>query len=121
MGTNCSLKPEHETQVRPLLALAPEQAKLAWERSAKKAAGRPITARLVTRSVRELQRAAAAAESVVPEQPRPSRTEQRQLINGAIGQLLVLISQKAAYDALTEKVEALHWLVQSLFTRRSPR
>jgi hypothetical protein len=51
LGTNCSLTPEHEGQVRPLIELPPEQAKVAWENSAKKAAGGKITARLVERCV----------------------------------------------------------------------
>jgi hypothetical protein len=37
--------------------------------------------------------------------PRQNKGEQRRLINDAIGQLLVLLGQKAKHDLLTEKVE----------------
>ena len=37
-------------------------------------------------------------------------------MNEAIGELLVLLSQKAAHQVLTEKVEALHRHIQALRT-----
>jgi hypothetical protein len=39
------------------------------------------------------------------------------LIDDAIGQLLMLLSQKASHQILTEKVEALHRYIQSLFPK----
>jgi hypothetical protein len=37
------------------------------------------------------------------------------LISDAIGELLVLLSQKTSHDILTRKVEALHGHIQTLF------
>jgi hypothetical protein len=65
LGATSSLqKPEHETQVRPLLGLPPEQAKLAWDRALEAAGTRPVTARLVKAAVEE-QRFGGEAELIV--------------------------------------------------------
>jgi hypothetical protein len=101
-----------------LLGLPPEEVKLAWQYAAQLAGGRQITARLVKRAVHELQ--LTANTPPVSPAPRPNKAEQRRLINDAIGQLLVLLGQKANHDFLTEKVEALHRHIQSLFAA-SPR
>ena len=98
-------KPEYESQVRPLVGLTPGQAQVAWERAIEKAGGRKITARLVKAAVQELQPAGGAKPA--PSQPHQNKAEQRKLIDGAIGELLMLLSQKASHDVLTQKVEAL--------------
>src|SRR5437016_3749635 len=44
---NCKQrKPDHKSQLRPLIGLSLEQALLAWERAAENAGGRRITTRL---------------------------------------------------------------------------
>jgi hypothetical protein len=43
------------------------------------------------------------------------------LIDGAIGELLVLLSQKASHEVLTQKVDALHGHIQSLFPKPSSK
>ena len=45
----------------------------------------------------------------------------KQLIDDTIGQLLLLLSQKANHDILTEKVEALHGYVRALFSKAAKR
>jgi hypothetical protein len=112
-------KPEHEKQVRPLTGLTPEQAQLAWERAVEIAHGRKITERMVKAAVQQLQGASDAQPAT--RKPRQSKAQQRQLINEAIGQLLVLLSQKISYDVLTEKVEALHGHIQALFPKPTPK
>ena len=95
-------RPEHETQVRPLLGLPPDQALAIWENAHKKAGDGKITERLVRSALHEQQRASGAA--LVDVKPRINKVEQRRLINEAFGQLLLLLSQKAAHDVLTEKL-----------------
>jgi hypothetical protein len=116
-------KPEHERQVRPLVGLTAEQAQKAWDRAIEKAGGRKITARLVKAAVQELHPPGGAKP--VPSQPRQNKAEQRKLIDGAIGELLVLLSQKASHEVLTQKVEALHGQIHSLSakpsSKKSPR
>src|SRR5207302_2687500 len=93
---------------------------VAWEQAVKKAGGRKITARLVKNAVNELQPA-----SPTPRKPKaadqPTKSERRQLIKDAFGELLLLLSQKASHDVLTEKVEKLHGHVQGLFSAAAPK
>ena len=110
-------KPEYESQVRPLVGLTPDQAQAAWERAIEKAGGRKITARLVKAAVQELQPPGGAKS--VPSQPHQNKAQQRKLIDGAIGELLVLLSQKASHEVLTQKVETLHGQIHSLFAKPS--
>ena len=88
---------------------------MAWERAAKKASDRKTTAQMVKSAVKELQLAGTA--NPVTRQPRQNKDQQRKLIDGAIGELLVLLSQKASHEALTQKVEALHGHIPSLFPK----
>ena len=54
LGTTSSLKkPPHQTQLRPLAGLTPEQAQLAWQRAAEKAGDREMTERMVKAAVKE--------------------------------------------------------------------
>ena len=75
-----------------------------------------MTARLVKNAVKELQ-FGGSPEPVVQE-PRMNKAEQRRLIDNSIGQLLAMLSQKVSHDLLTEKVEALHGLIQPLFAMK---
>jgi len=84
--------------------LPPEQINVAWERAVKKAGGRKITARLVKNVVKELQPAGATAATPKPAD-QPTKSERRQLISAAIGELLLLVSQKANHYVLTAKIE----------------
>jgi hypothetical protein len=120
LSANCSQrKPEHENQLRPLVGLTPEQAQVAWERAAEKASDRKTTAQMVKSAVKELQ--LAGTENPVTRQPRQNKDQQRKLIDGAIGELLVLLSQKASHQLLTQKVEALHGQIHSLFAKPSSK
>ena len=47
-------KPSHESQLRPLMGLSPEQAQLAWARAAQNAGNGNITARLVRSAAQDL-------------------------------------------------------------------
>jgi hypothetical protein len=111
--TNSHQKPDHETQVRPLVGLTQDQAQQAWDRAVQKAGGRRITARTVKSAVQELGFAPEAKPAA--SEPRQTRAQRRRLIDEAIGQLLVLLSQKASHEILTQKVEALHRHIRALF------
>ena len=118
--TNSHQKPDHETQVRPLIGLTPEQAQLAWEQAVEKAGGRRVTARLVKSAVKKLQPGSPALTLPNPA-VGPTKSERRQLIKDAFGELLLLLSQKANHEILTEKVEKLHGHVQGLFSAAAPK
>jgi hypothetical protein len=107
-------KPDHESQVRPLIGLEPDGAQAAWQRAASISGGRKITARLVKRAVRELKLSDKPKSARPP--VRVERTAQREAITGVIGELLVLISQRAAYDALLQKVQVLDQHFHRLFS-----
>jgi hypothetical protein len=114
LGANCSqTKPDHESQVRPLIGLTPEQTKSVWESAVQKARGRRVTGAVVKKAVKDLQ--GAGNPEPVQRPKRPSKAEQRRIIGDAVGQLLMLASQKAAYDVLTKKIEELHGHIQTLF------
>jgi hypothetical protein len=116
LSANCSeRKPDHGNQLRPLVGLTPEEAQVGWERATEKATGRKTTAQMVKSAVKELQLAGTAKP--VTRQPRQNKEQQRKLIDGAIGELLVLLSQKASHEVLTQKVEALHGQIQALFPK----
>jgi hypothetical protein len=113
LSANCARrKPDHESQLRPLVGLSLEQAAAAWERAASRAGPRKITALMVKTALKELGFGSARAPTDSP--PRQNRKEQRQLIDAAIGELLLLLSQKAGHDTLTLKVEALHRQIRSI-------
>ena len=99
--------------MRPLIGLTPQQAQLAWERAVEKARGRRVTARLVKSAVKELQ--SGDKPTAVAPRVRQPKVDHRQVIDAAIGQLLLLLSQKASYEKLTEQVEALHGHFGRLF------
>jgi hypothetical protein len=60
-------KPRHESQLRPLVGLSPEQARLAWERAAQNAGKKRITALLVKTAVQELH--LGASQKRIDKQP----------------------------------------------------
>jgi hypothetical protein len=118
LRTNCSqTTPEREGQVRPLVGVKPEQAKLAWEKAAQKARGRKITEALVRAAVRELQ--GPPATKTVKQQP--TRAEKRRALDTRIAELLVLLSQKAAHDVLAQKVHELQNSVAALLPVLAPK
>ncbi len=98
-------KPDHESQLRPLVGLTPEQAQLAWTCAVESAGGRKITARLVKRAMQDL--GLAAPPKPVSKVNCNAKAKRRKLINDTIGQLLMLISQKAAYEALQRHIQPL--------------
>ena len=111
--TNSHQKPEHETQIRPLIGLDPESAQTAWDHAAAKAAGRKLTQRLVKAAVQELH---APAEPATPKPPsRRTLRERRRLIESVFGELFLLVRQNAGREALLPKLEALHGEIQGLF------
>ena len=68
----------------------------------------------MTHSHQQLEHGLADPAKPVKRQPRPSTAEQRRLIDGAMGELLMLLGQKANHDVLTQKVEALHGQIHAL-------
>ena len=110
-------QPEHESQVRPLIGLSPDQAAAAWGKAVEMAHGRRVTARVVKDAVKELNLTSATAP--VEREPRQKQAESRRLLDGALGELLALVSQKASYEALTGKIESLHGLILGLFNPRA--
>ena len=117
MLTNGQQKPDNERQIRPLVGLAPEQAQLAWDHAVKLAGKGNITERLVKKAVKELQLTGAVVPVAPP--PRRSIAKQRRLVGDAIAELIVLIRQKAAYEVLTEKMEALLGRFESLYPKKT--
>jgi hypothetical protein len=111
--TSCHQKPEHESQVRPLIGLTGEQAQQTWEHAAQKAGNRAITPRLLKRAMEELQ-LTGPAKAAATGRARPNKAAQRRLFDQAIGELLMLLSQQASYAILIEKVEKLHRQVSDL-------
>ncbi|MHC1767677.1 MAG: hypothetical protein AB9869_25935 [Verrucomicrobiia bacterium] len=79
MMTICHQTPQHESQVRPLIGLKPEEAQLAWTCAVESAGGRKITARLVKRAMEEL--GFAAAPKPDSRIDRNAKAERRKLIN----------------------------------------
>jgi hypothetical protein len=51
---------------------------------------------------------------------RVNTAEMRSRIDQAVGELLVLISQRADYQVLTKKLEALHGHFRALFSPKRP-
>jgi hypothetical protein len=114
--------PQHETQVRPMVGLPPEQVQQAWQAAIAKAGNGKVTARHVQNAVKELRSEAPEnTETPAAPKPRARMAAHRQMIDDAIGQLLLLLSQKASHDILTEKVEALHAQIHALFPKPSPK
>jgi hypothetical protein len=113
--TNCEhRKPERESQLRPLIGLSPEQAKLAWDHAAEKAGSAKITARLVKAAVQDL---GLGTPKPAKRETRQTEVEKRRLIEETISQLLLLISQKAEHALLTEKVQVLQGHFRGLFPK----
>jgi hypothetical protein len=111
-------KPEHESPLRPLLKLTPEDAQRAWKLAVEKTRGRRITARVVQNAVQELK---LGDEPANGRSAKSQRLDRHQGITTCFGDLLKLLSQRAAYGAVVEKVEELHGLVEGLFPKRRPR
>jgi hypothetical protein len=104
--------PEHETQLRPLVGLTLEQAALAWQCAVTNAGEGKVTARLVKEAVKQLGFASTKPSKTAP---RQTRAELPRAIDATLGELLLLLSQGAAHDLLTARVETLHSLIRRLF------
>jgi hypothetical protein len=107
-------RPDNEWQLRPLYPLSPEQRQSAWRNAAAKAAGRPITARLVKQAVVELNlpqpQDEAGKHALIKE-----RTERRRLLRQSMTELLTLIMSKAAPDLLLQKATDVDGHIRFLF------
>jgi len=115
--TNChENKPEHESQVRPLIGLTPEEATRAWAHAVEKAGARRITAAIVKSAIRDLQ-LGKPENAAYKQSPRVNQAAQRRLIDQAVGELILLLGQKANHSILSQKVEALYEHIQGLFPR----
>jgi hypothetical protein len=114
---NCKhRKPDHESQLRPLIGLSPEQAQQAWEYAVEKAGSRKITARLVKTAVQELGLAPQTQSGSAP--VRTAKSERRLLISRTMGELLKLISDKAGHELLLEKARALETHLSPLLGKK---
>jgi hypothetical protein len=107
-------QPDRESQLRPLLAVSLADAELAWQYAAQFSSGRPVTARMVKRAVKDLH---LPLVNVRPAPPpgRQSKRELRRIVSGTMDEMLGLITQKADHTRLLEKFEALHGQLQVLF------
>jgi hypothetical protein len=114
LSTISTQKPERETQVRPLVGLSKEAALSAWANAVKMAGGQKITARLVKAAVRQLN--GPQPETSKPAAVKGSKLTKRRLVDDKIGEVLLLLSQKADYAILTKKVEELHAQVRAILT-----
>lgn len=108
-----SPKPDHLSQVRPLLSLEPDSAQNAWQHAATLSHGRKVTARIVKRAMKDLH--LNTKSSAGKTGTRQERSAQREAITGLIGDLMRLISQNAAPSLLLERVEVLNSHFQRLF------
>jgi hypothetical protein len=117
--TNChQTEPEHESQVRPLIGLTPDQAGVVWEAAVAKAGSRRITAAIVKSAMHHLK-IGPARQPAAPA-ARQNMAEQRQAIDTVLGELLFLASQQADHRLITAKLEALNSHIhKSLFPRGS--
>jgi hypothetical protein len=68
--------------------------------------------------VQELKLGDASANG---QSAKSQRLDRHQGIAQCFGDLLKLLSQRAEYGAVVEKVEELHGLVEGLFPKRRPR
>jgi hypothetical protein len=117
LGTTSSQQPEHETQVRHLVGLSPQNAQAAWIRAAEKAGRRKITARMVKAAIQEIM--PPAPQPATPSQQ--SKADQRKLLLEHIKDLLKLILQKAGHDALLEKAQSIDQLANSILAAKKPK
>jgi hypothetical protein len=92
-----------------LVGLSPEQAQAAWRLALDKAGTRPVTARMVSSAVKELQPSPAVEPT---RQVAPSKADKQRSIDESFGQNLKLLSQRASHDLLTEKIGALYVQIQ---------
>jgi hypothetical protein len=105
--------------MRPLLGLAKEQVRLAWERAAKMARGGKITERLVRGAVVELEfKAEGNAEGM---EERRERAERRQQLTQAMADLLELIVMRKPYEELVLKASLLDQQVRFFFPKGPER
>jgi hypothetical protein len=77
-----------------------------------RAGPRKITALIVKAAIKDLGFGCVGIPTNSP--PRQNRMEQRRLIDAAVGELLLLLSQRASHETLTLKVEALHRQIRSI-------
>jgi hypothetical protein len=96
-------------------APTPTRSKLPGPRAVEQAGGRKITAAMVKAAIAELDPDTPAVSNG---ESWPSLRQTRQLVDTAIGELLVLLSQEASHCILSQKVEAPHSHIQALFVRR---
>ena len=115
--TNCHQKFDHESQVRPLIHLLPEQAQQVWDYAAEKCPNRRITAKHVASAARQLN--LSRPSNPVQKQTGATATEKRRLVTEAMTELLTLLHQKADHPTLVEKAESLHRHIRAAFARCS--
>jgi hypothetical protein len=103
-----------ESQIRPLMKLDRAAVDEVWKPVLELSAGRRISGRLVGRSVRDAGPAAKPKEQ--KKLTRQQRVEHHKGIGDAIGQLLVLISQRTRHEMLMEQVQTLNHHFQGLLS-----
>jgi hypothetical protein len=109
--TNCQhRKPDHESQLRPLIGLSPAEALSVWDRVVEKAGDHKITARSVKAAVVEL----GFKPPPATEKPTDAKSQHRQRVADAIQELLTLIRQNENHRLLLEKAQILEWRLNEL-------
>ena len=109
-------KPEHESQLRPLLGVPKESAAGAWKYAAELSGGRKITGRLVKRAIRELKLTPKPADDE-KKLVREKRSQHREAMSGLISELVTMLTKKADHPQLLAKVEELNRHFLGLFAQ----
>jgi hypothetical protein len=105
--------PQYASQLRPLIGLNDEQARLAWKYAVDHAGGRKLTHGRVRAAVMELKVRPEAG--VKHAESRRERMERRQQLTQTMTDLLQLIIMHKPYEELVQKASALDQHVRFFF------
>jgi hypothetical protein len=109
-------QPQRESQLRPLLSMAPEQVALAWQCAVQLGGNSPVTARLVKRAIKFLELPVPGPAPRPAPVERQTKRELRRKLSESLDEMLGLITRKADHSTLLQHFEALHQHVQLLLT-----
>ena len=72
--------------------------------------------------MKEPENCALAGQATdLAQRPGPSKAEEWGVVDSTIGQLLLLLSKRAAHDVLVRKVETLHGQIRALLAKPRPK
>jgi hypothetical protein len=113
--------PDHESLVRPLVGLSPDQARFAWQTIVSSSGGHRITANMVKRAMRTLGLSAKKPVEPKPEATPQTRYQRRQAIREGFTEILTLLVKRSGHDAILEKVQLLQRHVEGLLESKKKR